>query len=162
MWNVSFLFFLLWYGFWFVAPTVVSEEQQPSFDVLQPTLKRNCSGRRVECIDDCSFLCVENGAKCLGGQCVVSSSQIECDRDKGGIVLLARDPVEHWKCLCTDPTFWTGEDCSELSQGVCENGIFIYRGLQDKTCLCHFPFRKLVLHDVPYCVDPTVMNFFRE
>lgn len=146
---------------WFVWILAASPKRHKSLSVLAPIRRRNCSGQNVTCLDDCSFLCVEGEAKCLGGVCVVPDHhEIDCNREFGGMVVLAKGPSRHWTCLCTDPTFYGGPDCSERVYDVCQNGVFMYRANGQHTCICNSPYRKVVENGKPYCVEPAMVPFF--
>lgn len=161
MLNVMFLLALLWFGFVWTTWTTRSSSGN-SLQLRAPVSKRNCSEETVDCIDDCSFLCVEPNSKCVGGKCIpFVSSNKECNRDRGGILVLTRENgLEHWKCMCTHPSIWSGSDCSQLNPDVCENGVYLYNNGQG-TCICSFPYSLLVLNGKPHCVDSAMLNFFQ-
>lgn len=153
-----FLFLLLWIGFLYL-PTV--SKPSPSIRIQEPIYQQNCSAKRIDCVDDCSFLCVERQAQCVGGVCVPKDQgQLECNKEKGGRLMLTKDPVRSWICLCTDETFWSGPACDMLNPDVCEHGAFLYNGRNDNLCLCPTPYKKVVVKGKPHCLDTVLANFF--
>ncbi|GBN19708.1 hypothetical protein AVEN_261791-1 [Araneus ventricosus] len=163
MWSTWSLFFLLWIGFvWIMFTSSSDASRAPRLQLQLPLFKQSCAAKEVKCVDDCSFLCVETGARCVGGVCVLEPEPLECNADKGGIVMLTNEFARQWICLCTDATFWSGEDCNKLHPDVCEYGIFLYEGRDNFTCLCPFPYRLIHVNDKPHCIEKHVANFFPE
>lgn len=160
MWAVWLLFLLMWMGFlWTPKPT----QTHAKIQVQEPTFQQNCCTKKIHCVDDCSFLCVENSVKCIGGVCVPDShAPIECNTERGGRLMLTNDPVPKWICLCTDETFWSGPACDTLNPDVCEHGAFLYNGRDDFLCLCLEPYKKVIVNGKPHCLENYMVNFFHE
>ncbi|KMQ84679.1 tenascin-r isoform x1 [Lasius niger] len=127
---------------------------------------RDCSEKTVKCIDRCDFLCTDSSARCLNGVCVTKKDypEIPCDETKGGLVVLVKDRggIRHWSCVCTDPTFYKGVDCSERAADVCEGGIFYYFARNHYFCHCLTPMEMIEVNRKPYCVHPSQLRFFRK
>lgn len=163
MWNVVLVFMLLFVIMWILNPTDDSKRtSKRPFRLKERVYRKNCSERTVRCIDDCSFLCTESKATCVGGVCSIRDDSVDCKTEYGGILVLTQDQnrAHYWKCLCTDSTFYGGEDCGDLVPDVCENGIFLYKKRNVHACVCDFPFVKIVRNDKPYCVKPGTEKFF--
>lgn len=159
--SALLMLFLLWS--WLAWTSISSTERSRSLNVLAPIRRRNCSNENVQCLDDCSFLCIEDSATCIGGVCVIDknkSHSIDCKREFGGMVVLALQPTKHWNCVCTDPAFYGGKDCSVLVEDVCKNGNFLYKANGLHECICNYPYRKIVKDGKPYCVEPALVQFF--
>ncbi|GFY41642.1 uncharacterized protein TNIN_19751 [Trichonephila inaurata madagascariensis] len=63
-----------------------------------PVFQQNCAAKPIKCVDDCSFLCVEKSVRCTGGVCVLQPDEpVKCNTEKGGMLMLAKNPVPHWK-----------------------------------------------------------------
>lgn len=142
-------------------PTRRSEAKDPI--EIEKIVRKNCNAETVRCIDSCDFLCTDPDAKCVGSFCVTPENdpKIKCESKTGGmIVSTMKNGIRHWSCLCTDPTFYTGDDCSELAPDVCKNGSFHYF-TGNSTCYCQPPYRKLVLNNKPYCVTKDMVRFFK-
>lgn len=160
MWSAWLLFLLLWIGF---LGTPSHVPINPPINIHTPIFQQNCSSRQVECVDDCSFLCVEDYTKCVGGVCVTNeNAPIKCNEKRGGRIMLAKDSVSRWMCLCTDETFWSGASCDELNPDVCEHGTFLYNARNDFLCICPEPYKKVLLSGKPHCLEPYMVNFFQE
>ncbi|GFU74702.1 uncharacterized protein TNCV_2430921 [Trichonephila clavipes] len=89
------------------------------------------------------LLFVQKSVRCTGGVCVLQPDEpVKCNTEKGGIVMLAKNPVPHWMCLCTDATFWLGLKCNTLNPDVSEHGVLMYKGRDDYICICPSPYQK--------------------
>lgn len=160
MWAAWLLFLLLWVGFLWMPKSSVPVSQ---IKVQTPVFQQNCSSKQVQCVDDCSFLCVEKQARCVGGVCMTDEqAPVECNTYKGGRLMLASDSVARWICLCTDETFWSGTSCNDLNPDVCEHGAFLYNARDDYLCICPEPYKKVVLNGKPHCLENHMSNFFQE
>ena len=126
-----------------------------------PTFRQNCTTKEVPCIDDCSFLCVENNAKCVSGTCKSEDELIPvpCNKETGGILMIVNDPVPHWSCICTNSTFYGGDDCGQLNKDVCEQGVFLYKNRNNYLCLCLPPYELITIDNKPHCVEKEMLNF---
>lgn len=163
MWSAWSIFFLLWLGFaWIMLTTPSDIASAPSIQVQVPTLKQNCVSKKIKCVNDCSFLCLEKKNRCVGGVCQAELDKINCNTSTGGIAILMKEPVPHWTCLCTDSTFWSGKECELLNPDVCEHGVFLYKSRDDFTCLCPYPYQLITINGRPHCVEKYVANFFPE
>lgn len=163
MWSAWSIFLLLWMGFALIMLQAPSDmKDAPSIQIQGPTFKQNCSIKKVKCVNDCSFLCIEKESRCVGGVCVTELDNLKCDTKKGGIAILAKEPASHWSCLCTDSSFWSGKKCNILNPDICEHGVFLYNGRDDFTCICPHPYQLITVNDRPHCVEKYVANFFRE
>ncbi|GFR22000.1 integrase catalytic domain-containing protein [Trichonephila clavata] len=61
---------------------------------LAAVFQQNCAAKHIKCVDDCSFLCVEKSVRCVGGVCVLQPDEpVKCNTEKGGMVMLAKNPV---------------------------------------------------------------------
>lgn len=139
-----------------------SPDNNITIKTLAPTIRRTCSNKDVSCIDDCSFLCVENDAKCIAGKCQVEQeifTKIPCNTETGGILMMVNDPVPHWSCICTNSTFYRGEDCSTLNKDVCEEGVFLYKDQKNYLCLCLPPYELVMIGIKPHCVEKAKIKF---
>lgn len=165
MYTTGFAFLLLLMGFVWVCVQSAPTRPKRTIDIREPIFQRNCLSTHVSCVNDCSFLCVEDSARCVGGTCVVTEDKddtVPCDRDKGGVRMLVNDPAPRWKCLCTDATFFGGSDCSRLNPDVCEHGVFLYSGPNKFLCLCPEPYESLMVGGKPHCVEQKMARFFRD
>ncbi|GFS31592.1 uncharacterized protein NPIL_31071 [Nephila pilipes] len=163
MWSAWCLFLLLWMGFVWMMMTSSVPETKSHVQVQIPVFQQNCAAKSIKCVDDCSFLCVEASTRCIGGVCVLQPDKpVECHAEKGGMVMLANDPVPYWMCLCTDATYWSGPKCNTLNPDVCEHGVFLYKGREDYMCICPSPYQKVVLKGKPHCLERRLANFFPE
>lgn len=162
MWTAWIVFGLLWVGFAWMSVSPRDLSDAFPFEIRVPVFQQTCSTKPVPCVDDCSFLCVERTAKCVGGVCAVDSNQpLDCDTQKGGIPMLSQYPVPTWKCLCTDESIWSGPACNTLSPDVCENGTILYRSRDSIGCLCPKPYKKFLVNRKWHCLDRHVTNFFK-
>lgn len=161
MWSAKSLFFLLWIGFaWMLLTSSSDVPTATRIQIQHSPSKQNCSAKEIKCVNDCSFLCVEKESRCVGGICVVEQNKLNCNSKKGGMTILTNDPVNHWTCLCTDSSFWSGKNCDVLNPDVCEHGVFLYEGRNDFTCLCPYPYQMITVNGKPHCVEKHVANFF--
>ncbi|GBN65591.1 hypothetical protein AVEN_112028-1 [Araneus ventricosus] len=160
MWTTYLVLTLI--ALWIVSFNFEIPSSQRRFEVREGVYRKNCETDTVHCIDDCSFLCIQSNAQCIGGECIVLDDTIRCRHEYGGLVVLTTDGKEtrHWKCLCTDSSFYGGDDCGTLVSDVCENGIFLYKKRDHHLCICDFPFVKMVRNGKPYCLKPEWAAFF--
>lgn len=160
MWLVFFLI-VLGLAWALLSPQSRTSTTSIRNNIYGPVMKSNCSHKQVACIDDCSFLCIEPNAKCVGGSCNVEY-ETDCDTDRGGIPVLTGDDVKQWSCLCTDSDIWTGPTCNTRNPNVCEKGVFLYKGRNKHQCVCAWPYEKFTSADgVEHCVDKHVYRFYR-
>jgi hypothetical protein len=158
-----FVFFLIVLGLGWALLSPQSSKRLTAINVFAPTLKTNCAFKRVACIDDCSFLCVESNAKCIGGTCRVHKEDTECRTENGGIPVLTGDDLKHWSCLCTDSEIWSGPKCDRLNPDICENGVFMYKGRNRHYCFCPAPYAKLKTADGRiHCVEHYIYRFLED
>lgn len=165
MYATCFLFFMLWIAFawtWKEFPRTPPPERP--IHIEAPILQQNCSTKKIPCINDCSFLCIEKESKCIGGVCQVTRNvhQIPCDLKKGGVPMMIKEPVPHWECICTDSRFYGGEACDEIHPDVCENGTFFYMARNRHICICPPPFELLKIESKPHCVEKKMLRFYDE
>lgn len=159
MWAAWFLFGLLWFMFAWMSLDTIRPAESLDIQIHTPIFKQNCTSKSVSCIDDCNFLCVESNGVCVGGTCVVETSpSLDCNAEKGGVVMLNTTP--QWICLCTDPSIWSGPTCDTLNPDVCEHGMFVYEGLSQFQCVCPFPYKKITLEGKVHCLEKHLMWFF--
>ncbi|GFR27703.1 uncharacterized protein TNCT_517491 [Trichonephila clavata] len=136
-------------------------ETKSHIQIQIPVFQQNCAAKPIKCVDDCSFLCVKILVRCVGGVCVLQSDEpVKCNTEKGGMVMLAKNPIPYWMCLCTDATFWSGPECNTLNLDVCEHGALMYKSREDYMCICPSPYVKVVLKGKPHCLERTLANFF--
>lgn len=157
-----FLFGLLWIVYaWIGLHDTDPSNSASKIQVFEPIFKQSCESKPVACVDDCSFLCIEDNTQCIGGQCVpYAPSPIPCDQQKGGILLL--DATPKWVCLCTNPTIWSGPECNQLNPDVCQHGMFVYYTSERYQCVCPFPYRKITTNGKEYCVEKHFARFLSE
>lgn len=154
-------FLLLWIAYawmWNVLRTA-PPTATASIRAAAPTFRQNCADKEVPCIDDCSFLCLEHDAKCVGGVCETELQDIPCNEEKGGVRMMVQNPVPRWVCVCTDSRFFGGEECDTLHPDVCEHGVFMYRGKNCHMCLCMPPYELMTLGGKEHCVEKKMLNF---
>lgn len=161
MWATCFLFFLIWIGFLWTLIKPTTQELSKNIEVKEPIFQRNCNKNTVACVDDCSFLCVEDNIKCIGGVCKEGVPDIPCNKEKGGIVMMVEEPIPHWSCICTNSTFFSGNDCETLNSDICEHGTFMYSNRNDYKCFCLEPYKYLEVNNKPHCVEKNLTNFFK-
>ncbi|GFW14399.1 uncharacterized protein TNCV_423211 [Trichonephila clavipes] len=138
-------------------------ETESNVQIQIPVFQQNCAAKPIKCVDDCSFLCVEKSVRCVGGVCVLQPNEpVKCNTEKRGRVMLGKNPVPHWICLCTDATFWSGPECNTLNPDVCEHGVFMYKGRDDYMCICSSPYQKVILKRKHHCSERTLANLFPE
>lgn len=161
-WIVFFLMLLAYVWIW--KTMKLSSDKSITIRAEAPTFRQNCTTKDIPCIDDCSFLCVENDAKCIGGICQIQDQLIPvpCKEETGGILMIVNDPAPHWACVCTNSTFFRGPDCSELNEDVCEQGMFLYKNRKNFLCLCLPPYHLITIDNKPHCVEKAKLNFFTE
>lgn len=162
MYAACVLFLMLWSVYAWSWQSTVTGHPDFWIRIEGPLFRQNCGVKDVPCIDDCSFLCTEPDAKCIGGMCQVAPPSVACDKSKGGLPVLLKDPVPHWSCLCTDSRFYGGPACSTLNPDVCENGTFFYMGRLRHVCVCPAPFELLKIDSKPHCVAAEMMGFYDE
>lgn len=159
------MFFLLWLGLaWTLWRPDSSNVPFPKLSFEAPTFRRECETQSIPCVDDCSFLCLEPNAKCVGGTCQVEAAldiPISCDKNKGGMVVMVNEPTPHWTCICTDSSIYSGKDCSQLNEDVCEHGVFLYSGRDNHVCICPEPYRIAIVKGKPHCLERGLAKFFR-
>lgn len=164
MWTTYVVFLFLLLGFvWTCAPP--ASKSKRTINIQEPIFQRNCLSNTVSCVNDCSFLCVEDTARCVSGTCVVTEDKndaVPCDRDKGGVQMLVNIPTPHWTCLCVDATFFGGPDCSRLNPDVCEQGVFLYLEPGKHVCLCSEPYKLITIQDKPHCLEKKMARFFTD
>lgn len=154
------LFFLMWLSFaWILVSTKLDPDDSKHIRVHAPTFQQNCSSKRVPCVNDCSFLCVEKEAECVGGVCRVDRPEMACEEKTGGLKMMVHDPLPHWTCLCTHPSFYGGEACDVLNPDVCENGAFMYANRDNYYCFCLKPYKRIIINGKPHCVEEAVARF---
>ncbi|KAG8156219.1 hypothetical protein JTE90_011129 [Oedothorax gibbosus] len=161
MWTAWFLLGLLWIFYAWVGLDSVHPSTASTLQLFEPVMKQSCSSKSVSCVDDCSFLCIENEATCVGGKCTVKTSNtstVPCEQGKGGILMV--DGTPKWICFCTDPEIWSGPDCGQLNPDVCEHGMFIYYSWNQFQCVCPYPYRKVTVKGKVHCVEKHVAGFF--
>ena len=159
------LFALMWVAFaWMSVSSAADPPAHLPFQIQVPVFEQNCSSKTVACIDDCSFLCVEPKARCIGGVCRVDPKDdaLACNTDKGGMLMLRADPVATWMCLCTHESIWSGPACDTLNPDVCENGVFMYKNRDNAVCVCPFPYKKTLVNGKWHCLDVPLSHFFEE
>ena len=161
MTTAWFLLVLLWLFYAWMGLDSARPSSSSKLQLFEPIFKQSCSSKSVTCVDDCSFLCVENDAKCIGGTCTVKSPQpIPCNQEKGGILML--DATPKWICFCTNPTIFSGPDCGQLNPDVCEHGVFIYYKFNQYQCLCPYPYAPKHVDGKVHCVEKHISRFFEE
>lgn len=151
-----FAFVLLWMALAWALLSNPHSAKSKRLRIHAPAIKRSCASQWVSCVDDCSFLCIEPGARCVGGVCQTRKQNIACQRNTGGVLVL-NDGA--WTCLCTDNAFYSGPDCGDLNPDVCEHGTFLYSGRDNFYCVCPSPYTKVALDGKPHCLEPWVEKF---
>lgn len=164
MYATCFIFLMIWMAYaW--ALRDAKETVTTGLAAIQmdaPTFRQNCSAKQVPCVDDCSFLCVENDTQCIGGVCQTRLNEIPCNAEKGGVRMLVKDPVPHWTCVCTDSRFFGGKDCEKVHPDVCEHGMFVYTDRNNYMCICLPPYEFLKIGTKPHCVEKKMLGFYDE
>lgn len=132
--------------------------------------KKNCSDELVQCIDSCDFLCGDHRFVCESNVCQLPNSRpnIECDTDKGGMIVLkefTRIPIR--ACVCKYPMVFDGPSCNIKSTRICENGsVSVYHGSTTTKFKCTCPPNTMLLRKsydgFPHCFFKTQFHFHRE
>lgn len=156
------LFAFMWLAFAWMSVSSTDTPNMLHMQMQVPVFQQNCTSKTIPCVDDCSFLCVEQKVKCVGGACVVKKDDdpIDCDTEKGGMLMLSSFPTPHWKCLCTNESIWSGPACDTLNPDVCERGVFLYTNRNSEVCLCPFPYRKALVNGKWHCLGKPHTHFF--
>lgn len=165
MYSTCLIFFMIWIAYaWAWRDMNQRSTGIASIRTDAPTFRQNCNSKKVFCIDDCSFLCVENDAQCVGGVCQPQAelNQISCNEEKGGVRMMVNDPVPHWSCICTDSRFFRGEDCETVNPDVCEHGMFTYTDRKNYLCICLPPYEFIKIGTKPHCVEKKMLGFYDE
>lgn len=166
MYATYFVFLMIWLAYVWVWRDMNLKPHvgKVSIRTDAPTFRSNCSTKKVPCIDDCSFLCVEKDVQCVGGVCQPEAqlNQIPCNAKKGGVLMMVEDPVPHWSCICTDSRFFRGEDCETLNPDVCEHGMFTYKDRKNYLCICLPPYELVVIGTKPHCIEKKLLGFYDE
>lgn len=154
----------MWLAFAWMTFSSPDRPTSLSMQVQVPVFKQDCSSKAVPCVNDCSFLCVEQKVSCAGGVCVVDEdvSDIECDTEKGGMLMMTSTPFPKWTCLCTQESIWSGPACNMLNPDVCEHGVFLYRNRNSSLCICPYPYKKIFIRGKWHCLGKPQSNFFPE
>lgn len=160
MLSTWILFLLIWFGFTWSSLSFQSRDNAKYIQISVPTFKQNCTSKKMYCVNDCSFLCIEDNIKCVGGVCQLDPSNEPCDTKTGGVLMMVEEPVPHWSCICTNSAFYQGTNCNELNTDVCENGAFIFTDVQNYYCFCDEPFVRFFLNGKPHCTEKEIQNFF--
>lgn len=134
-----------------------------AFHTERKILKRSCATRNVHCVDSCDFLCLETGYECVDGLCKSTNvTPTPCSSETGGIVVLTeQNDSPFWICICTEPSFFGGADCSVRVADLCEGGQFTYFDPEHYECRCPADRRLMKRNNKPYCVLPQVQKFFK-
>lgn len=160
MYAVYFVFLAIWLAYVWTWKGSASRSVVSVRTHAAPTFRQNCSVREVPCIDDCSFLCVDPDAKCIGGVCRPETKQpVACNASTGGVLMLSKNPVPEWTCICTDSRFFRGRDCATLNPDVCEHGMFLYQDRRNYECVCPPPYVLIEMDTKPHCVEKKMKNF---
>ncbi|GFY67237.1 uncharacterized protein TNIN_228361 [Trichonephila inaurata madagascariensis] len=140
MWSAWCLFQLLWIGFVWINMTSTVPETMSHVQIQIPVFQQHCAAKLVKSVDDCSVLCVVKSVPCVGGVCVLQPDEpVKCNTEKGGMLMLAKNPFPHWMCLCTDATFWSGPECNTSNPDVCEHGVLCTKA--EMTTCVYVPHR---------------------
>lgn len=153
------IFLCIWFLFIRFLLSEQNLEDKKNLKISVPTFKESCLSKKINCINDCSFLCVENDVECVGGVCEIVQQKIPCEKDTGGLLMMLNDPTPRWQCICTNSTFFTGPNCNQLNPDVCENGTFFYSNAHNYYCSCFEPYEKFELNGKPYCLPKIYRNF---
>lgn len=165
MYTICFLFLLIWIAYaWAWKEFQIIPPKQIDIQIEAPILKQNCSIKKIPCINDCSFLCIENETKCIGGVCQPTRNvtQIACSKKTGGVPMMIQDPVPHWVCICTESRFFGGKACDEQHPDVCEHGTFHYLARRRFICICPPPYELIKIDSKPHCVEKKMFGFYDE
>jgi hypothetical protein len=116
---------------------------------LETREKRDCLHQTVRCVDDCDHLCSGNNKfLCLHHTCVSNPSQVNCNADKGGMLVLKG--VSDWQCLCKYPHIYNGPSCDDKNPLFCEEGNVVHR-FKGIECDCPHPKIKIDRNGFSYC-----------
>lgn len=160
LYIIYLILFILGLIFLFFPKNVIINEHMLKLDRM---IKQDCSTETVKCIDSCDFLCTNNQYHCVNNICQLKNKiNIKCNKETGGIVILTHSHfVPYWNCLCTNPDFFGGQDCSEKRLDICKNGTLKYEG-NKMTCICNKPYELINIYKKPYCIESQYKNFFPE
>lgn len=156
------VFFLMWLAYVWVWKSSKLQVDNRQVRAEAPTFRQNCTTKQIPCIDDCSFLCVDRDAQCIDGVCQSREETVPCKEETGGVLMLIKDPVPRWTCICTNSTFYRGPDCSELNKDVCEHGVFLYVNRYNFLCMCLAPYELVTIDHKPFCVEKAKARFIKE
>ena len=163
MYAAYFVFLLLWIAYaWSWKEMEINSNEDLNIQIEAPLFKQDCTEKEIPCIDDCSFLCIERDAECVGGICESRKGMPPCNEKTGGMRVLVKDPVPQWSCVCTDARFYGGKACDELNVDVCEHGSFHYFSRKKFTCICPLPYKLIKTGTTPHCVEERMLNFYDE
>lgn len=165
MYTTCFLFLIIWIAYaWTWKEFQVKPPKEMAIQIEAPILEQNCSAKKIPCIDDCSFLCIEKESKCIGGVCQPTSNvnPIMCNEKTGGVRMMIKEPVPHQVCVCTDSRFYGGKACDKLHPDVCEHGTFFYQGRMRFICICPPPYELIKIDSKPHCVEKKMLGFYDE
>lgn len=163
MYATCLVLLMLWMGYaWTLRDRDSTVTRIASIRMEAPTFQQNCSAKQVPCIDDCSFLCVEKDAQCVGGVCQLMAEldEIPCNAEKSGVRMMVNDPVPHWSCICKDARFFRGEDCETVTPDTCEHGMFAYTDRRNYVCICLPPYEFIQIGTKPHCVEKKMLGFY--
>lgn len=165
MYTTCFLFLIIWIAYaWAWKEFQVTPPKEMAIQIEAPIFQQNCKNKKIPCINDCSFLCIEKESQCIGGVCQPTSNvnQITCSQQTGGVPMMVKHPVPHWVCVCTDSRFYGGKACDELHPDVCEHGTFFYLGRRRNICICPPPYELIKIDSKPHCVEKKMLGFYDE
>lgn len=154
------IFLIMWIGFACSLQSLQTQNDAKNIQISVPTFKQNCTTKKVNCINNCSFLCVEDQMECIGGICELEQKKPPCDASKGGVYMMVDDPVPHWTCICTNPSFFSGRKCDELNPDVCEKGSLVYINSENYHCFCNWPYEIFNVNGKPHCLHKKYRLFF--
>lgn len=160
MWSTWFVFLLMWIGFTWALLSKKTKESNTNIKITTLTFKSSCSKKTISCVNVCSFLCVETNAKCINGVCEVQEHTIDCDSWKGGKVMMVNELISYWTCICTNPSFFGGNNFGTLNPDICEHGSFLYKNENTYNCFCPAPYKLLEVNNKPHCVEKKIAKSF--